>query len=109
VPVTNFHRKDAKVTSVTMMPFYWGFDLGMSVPEEQMYQILKVIEQHADELAKADPSFLQIGGGQMAAFQKKALETNWNLVPIHPGLAKFLREKKMWDSVWDSNVAKVKS
>ena len=88
------------------MPFYWGFDLGMTVSADEMYKMLKIIEQHADELAQADPSFKQIGGGKMAAFQKKALESTYKLVPIHPGLAKFLKAKGMWDTKLDSHVAK---
>ena len=106
VPKENFHRKNAKVQSITLLPFYWGFDLGMSVSEDEMYKMLKVIEKHADELGKLDPSYKQITGGKMAAFQKAALETTAELVPIHPGLAKYLKEKKMWNSAWDAHVAK---
>jgi TRAP transporter TAXI family solute receptor len=108
VPATNFHKKDAKVKNVTLLPFYWGFDVGMSVSEAEMYKMLNIIDKHADELAKLDPSFTQIAGGHMAAFQKAALESTSDLVPIHPGLAKYLKEKKMWDASWDSHVAKAK-
>ena len=106
VDPANFHKKEIYVKKVTLLPFYWGFDLGFKVPEADMYKMLTIIEKKADELAKLDPSFRQIGGGQMAAFQKRALESTWKLVPIHPGLAKFLKEKGMWDSKWDANVAK---
>ena len=58
-----------------------------------MYKMLTIIEKHADELAKLDPSFAQIGDGKMAAFQKQALESTWDLVPIHPGLAKYLKRE----------------
>jgi hypothetical protein len=109
VPSTNFHRNDAKGKSVTLVATYWGFDLGMSVSEAEMYKMLTVIEKNADVLAKLDPSFKQIGGGKMAEFQKKALESTADLVPIHPGLAKFLKEKKMWNAAWDAHVAKAKS
>lgn len=102
----NFSKKDVYVKKVTLMPFYWGFDLGLNVSTDEMYKMLTVVEKHADELAKLDPSFREIGGGKMAAFQKEALESTWNLVPIHPGLAKFLKSKNMWDNKWDSNVAK---
>jgi uncharacterized protein len=105
VDPANFHKKADYTKKVTLLPFYWGFDLGLSVPEDDMYKMLGIIEEHADELAKLDPSFRQIGGGQMAAFQKKALQTTSKLVPIHPGLAKYLREKGMWDKKWDANVA----
>ena len=74
VPPSNFHKKADYVKEITLLPFYWGFDLGMDVSADEMVKVLNVIEQHADELAKSDPSFKQIGGGQMAAFQKKALE-----------------------------------
>jgi hypothetical protein len=106
VPPSNFHKKEAYVKDITLLPFYWGFDLGMKISTDEMYKMLTVIEKHADELAKADPSFKQIGGGKMVAFQKQALESTYNLVPIHPGLAKFLKEKGQWDSKWDSHVAK---
>ncbi len=106
VPPENFHKKEAYVKAITLLPFYWGFDLGMDISTDEMVKMLTVIEQHADELGKLDPSFKQIGGGQMAAFQKQALESTYKLVPIHPGLAKYLKAKGMWDAKFDSHVAK---
>jgi TRAP-type uncharacterized transport system substrate-binding protein len=105
VDPANFHKKELYVKQVTLLPFYWGFDLGMILSADEMYKMLTVIEQHADELAKLDPSFRQISGGRMAAFEKQALESTWNLVPIHPGLAKYMKARGVWDSKWDSNVA----
>ena len=102
----NFHKKNLYVKQVTLLPTYWGFDLGMNVSTDEMYKMLTVIDKHSDELAKLDPSFREIGGGNMAKFQHDALELTWNLVPIHPGLAKFLKEKGQWDSKWDGSVAK---
>lgn len=106
VPATNFHQKGGHVKDITLLPFYWGFDLGMDISADELVKVLTVIDQRADELARLDPSFTQIGGGKMAAFQKQALESTWDLVPIHPGLAKYLKAKNMWDSRWDSNIAK---
>lgn len=99
-------RKNAHLDKITLLPFFWGFDVGMNVPEDEVYKMLKVVESHADELAKLDPSFRQIGGGKFAQFEHTALETTWNLIPIHPGLAKYLKEKGLWDKKWDSNIAK---
>ncbi|MGB0086532.1 MAG: TAXI family TRAP transporter solute-binding subunit [Rhodomicrobiaceae bacterium] len=107
VDPANFHKKEVYAKQVTLLPFYWGFDLGSVASTDEMYKMLTIIEAHADELAKLDPSFRQIGGGKMVEFQKKALESTWNLVPIHPGLAKFLKEKGAWDSKWDANIAKM--
>jgi len=106
VDPANFHKKETYVQQVTLLPFYWGFDLGNVVSADEMYRILTVIERRADELATLDPSFRQISGGRMAAFQKQALESTWNLALIHPGLAKYMKARGVWDGKWDSNVAK---
>lgn len=106
VDPANFHKKELYVDKVTLLPTHWGFDLGMSVSTDEMYKMLTVIDKNSDELAKLDPSFREIGNGNMAAFEHQTLELTWNLVPIHSGLARFLKEKGQWDSKWDGNVAK---
>jgi TRAP-type uncharacterized transport system substrate-binding protein len=106
VDPANFHKKEVYVKKVTLLPFYYGFDLGLDISADDMLKILNTIEEHADELAKLDTSFKQIAGGNMAAFQKLALESSADLVPIHPGLAKYMQAKGVWDSKWDANVAK---
>jgi TRAP-type uncharacterized transport system substrate-binding protein len=105
VDATHLSKKDIYVKKVTLLPLYWGFDLGLNVSADDMFKMLSVIEKRADELAKLDPSFQQIGGGKMAQFQKQALESTADLVPIHPGLAKYLQAKGQWDKKWDSKVA----
>ncbi len=102
----NFHKKNLYVKEVTLTPTFWGFDLGTSVSTDEMYKMLNVIDSNSDELAKLEPSFREISGGHMAKFEHDALESTWNLVPIHPGLAKYLKAKGQWDNKWDSNVAK---
>ena len=106
VPASNFGSKNIHAKQATMMPFFWGFDLGMKVSTDEMYKMLNIIDKHADELAKGDPSFREIAGGKMAQFEKTALESTWKYVPIHPGLAKYLKAKGLWDSRWDSDLAK---
>jgi TRAP transporter TAXI family solute receptor len=98
-------KNDIHVSKLTLLPFYWGFDIGLNMPADDVYKMLTIVDKKADELAKLDGDFEQIAHGQFAAFQKKALDQTWNLVPIHPGLAKFLKEKGQWDPKWDSKVA----
>ena len=98
-------RRDVHSDAVKALPFYWGFDVGLEMPADDVYRMLQIIDKHSDELAKLDPSFTQIGGGNMAAFQKRALEATWEYVPIHPGLAKYMRDKGVWDKKWDSKIA----
>jgi TRAP-type uncharacterized transport system substrate-binding protein len=102
-----FRLKQAYVKKITLLPFFWGFDLGEVATPDEMYKMLTTIDKHSDELAKLDTSFREIGGGRMAAFEKRALTSTWNLAPIHPGLEKYLKAKGMWETKWDANVAKM--
>ena len=100
-----FKRNNPGVDKVVLLPFYYGFHVGLEVPEEDVYQMLKVVEKNVAELAKADGSYVQIAK-DMGAFQRRGVESSVNLVPIHPGLAKYMREKGVWDAKWDSRIAK---
>ena len=98
-------KKDVHVPSVVELPFYFGFDVGLEIPAEDVYQMLTLIEKHIGELAKSDPDFAQLAK-DMPGFQRRGVQSSWDLVPIHPGLAKYMREKGVWDSKWDSRIAK---
>ena len=99
-------HNDIHVAKLTLLPFYWGFDVGMNMPADDVYRMLKIVDQNADALAKQVPDLHQIANGKLAEFQTEALGHMWNVVPIHPGLARFLKEKGVWQAKWDSNVAK---
>jgi TRAP transporter TAXI family solute receptor len=98
-------KKDIHVKKLTLSPFYWGFDIGMNMSAADVYKMLTIVDKNADNLAKLDGDFAQIAGGKFADFQVKAMEQTWDLIPIHPGLAKFLKEKGKWNAKWDSKVA----
>ena len=98
-------KRDVHVDKVIELPFYYGFDVGVEVmPADDVYKMLKLIEANAADLAKTDPTFAQIAK-DMAGFQKRGVQSSADLVPIHPGLAKYMREKGVWDSKWDAKVA----
>ena len=98
-------NRDVHADKVILFPFYYGFHVGLEFSEDEVYQMLKVIEKNVGELAKADKSFSQIAK-DMAGFQRRGVEAAANLVPIHPGLAKYMREKGVWDKKWDARIAK---
>jgi TRAP transporter TAXI family solute receptor len=99
-----FKRK-VHVDKVIELPFYYGFHVGLEeMPADDVYKMLKIIEANAAELAKTDPTFSQIAN-DMAGFQKRGVESSADFVPIHPGLAKYMREKGVWDKKWDSKIA----
>jgi len=98
-------KRDVHVKKVILFPFYYGFHVGMEVPAEDVYQMLKIVEKNGVALAKADKAFSQIAK-DMPDFQRQGVMAAADFVPIHPGLAKYMREKGVWDSKWDSKVAK---
>lgn len=100
-------KKDIHAPKAILLPFYYGFHVGLEVSEQEVYKMLTIIEKHAAELAKADAGFRQIKT-DMPGFQRQGVEAAVDFVPIHPGLAKYMRERGVWDSKWDSRIAKSK-
>ena len=100
-------KKNIHAEKALLLPFYYGFHVGLEVPEQDVYKMLTVIEKNAAELAKADSAYMQIKR-DMPGFQRRGVEAALNFVPIHPGLAKYMRERGVWDSKWDGRIAKSK-
>jgi TRAP-type uncharacterized transport system substrate-binding protein len=98
-------KRDVHADKVVLLPFYYGFHVGLEIPENDVYRMLTIVEKHAAELAKADPGFSQIAK-DMPGFQRRGVMSSVDLVPIHPGLAKYMRERGVWDAKWDARVAK---
>lgn len=98
-------NRDIHADKAILFPFYYGFHVGLEVPEDDVYQMLKVVEKNVGELTKADKSFSQIEK-DMAGFQRRGVMAAVDFVPIHPGLAKYMREKGVWDAKWDARIAK---
>jgi TRAP-type uncharacterized transport system substrate-binding protein len=100
-----FRKEDVGVNKVTLLPFYYGFHVGMEIPEQDVYRMLTIIEKNVAQLAKSDPGFSQLAK-DMPGMQRKGVESSVNLVPVHPGLARYMREKGVWDAKWDGRIAK---
>ena len=104
VPTKVFGKRKTHMDKQTLLPFYYGLHLGMDVSAEEMYTILKSIEANLGALVKADKAFKQIET-DMVGMQVQGVTAAANLVKIHPGLAKYMKEKGVWQSKWDSRVA----
>jgi TRAP transporter TAXI family solute receptor len=98
-------NRDVHADKVVELPFFYSFNVGLEVPEADVYQMLNIIEKNVGDLAKIDPTFTQIAK-DMRGFQVRGVESSVDLVPIHPGLAKWMREKGVWNAKWDSRIAK---
>jgi TRAP transporter TAXI family solute receptor len=100
-------KKDIGAPALTLLPFFYGFHVGADVSADGVYQILKVVEANAKELASIDKGYVQVAA-DMVAMQRRGIESSVAFVEIHPGLAKYMKEKEAWDAKWDSRVAKLK-
>jgi len=100
-------RRDVHVDKVLFLPFFYGFHVGLEVSEEDVYKMLTIIEKYSGELIKMDASFGQVKK-DMPGLQRRGVEAAVNFVPIHPGLAKYMKERGVWNSKWDDRIAKGK-
>jgi uncharacterized protein len=95
---------DVHVDEAVLIPFFYGFHVGMNVPEEDVYRMLNLIEEHSEELVAADPGLNQIND-DMVDLQVRGIQSTGDAARIHPGLARWLQERDAWDEAWDDRIA----
>ena len=88
------------------VPFYFGYHSSLKMSEEDIYTMLKTLDENSEMLASVDPG-LEPLAKNFAEFQYKGVKScDPSVIPVHPGLAKFLKEKGLWESEWDKYIAK---
>jgi TRAP-type uncharacterized transport system substrate-binding protein len=92
------YTKDLGVDELYGVPFYFGQHFGIDFPEDGVYRILKVLEKSVNDLVKLEAGFGPLAK-DFAGFQVLGIKSIPE-VPVHPGLAKYLKEKGLWDSSW---------
>ena len=97
-------RAGSEQRSIWLSPFLYGFHLGPEVSAEAVYQMLSLIEQHASALAQSDPVFNQLAE-DMVGLQRRGIESTGSSGAIHPGLARFLKQRNAWEPAWDERIA----
>jgi TRAP-type uncharacterized transport system substrate-binding protein len=92
------YTRDLGVDELYGVPFYFGQGFGLDLTEDGVYRILKALEESAADLAKLEAGFGPLSK-DFAGFQARGIRSIPE-VPVHPGLAKYLKEKGLWDSSW---------
>jgi TRAP-type uncharacterized transport system substrate-binding protein len=92
------YTRELGVEELYGVPFYFGQGLGLDFPEDAAYRMLKVLEESAGALAKLEAGFGPLAK-DFAGFQVLGIRSIPE-VPVHPGLAKYLKEKGLWDPAW---------
>ena len=98
INIKKAYTRDLGVDELYGVPFFFGYHHGLSFPAEGVYKALKVFEGAGAEMIKLDPGFGPLAK-DFAGFQVKGIKSIPE-IPIHPGLAKYLKEKGLWDPAW---------
>jgi TRAP-type uncharacterized transport system substrate-binding protein len=84
----------------------WGWHAAVDVPEDVVYKMLVALEKVAKDYVRVDISFSQ-AAENFVELQLTGIKSSIAYgIPVHPGLAKYLKEKGAWDSEWDKYIAK---
>jgi TRAP-type uncharacterized transport system substrate-binding protein len=92
------YTRDLGVDELYGVPFYFGYHHGLNFPAEGVYKALKVFEAAGAEMVKLDAGFGPLAA-DFAGFQVKGIQSIPEM-PVHPGLARYLKEKGLWDPAW---------
>jgi TRAP transporter TAXI family solute receptor len=98
VDATKVFSKDVGVKTILGVPILFAYNVLADMPEEIVYKMLNKFYAERENLAKADPGFTPMAR-DFIGMQVNGIKAN-PTVPVHAGLAKFLKEHKAWNDKW---------
>jgi uncharacterized protein len=90
--------KDVGVKTILGVPLLFGYNMLADMPEDVVYKMLSSFYKERENLAKTDPGFTPMAR-DFVGMQVNGIKANPH-VPVHAGLAKFLKEHKAWNDQW---------
>jgi hypothetical protein len=78
---------------------YYGFHPGPSIPTEDVYKIYQAWIEKAQESLAPVNAHLKIQAQDPLGWQVNGIEEAKD-IPVHPGVAKYLKEKGLWKDHW---------
>lgn len=90
--------QDVGVKTILGVPVLFAYNVRADMPEVVVYKMVNKFYEERENLAKADPGFVPMAR-DFIGMQVQGINANPTL-PVHPGLAKFLKEKKAWNNKW---------
>jgi uncharacterized protein len=90
--------KDVGVKSIAGVPILFGYNMRADMPEDVVYRLVSAFYKNRDALAKQDAGFAPMAR-DFVGMQVQGISANPH-IPVHPGLAKFLKEQKAWNDKW---------
>jgi len=90
--------KDVGVKTVLGVPILFAYNVRADMPEDVVYKMVSAFYKNRQALAKAEPGFTPMAN-DFVGMQAQGISAN-PTIPVHPGLAKFLKEHKAWNDKW---------
>ena len=90
--------KDVGHATVQGVPILFGYNARIDMPEDVVYKMVKAFYDNRNELVKIDAGFTPLAK-DFIGMQVNGINANPQ-IPVHPGLAKFLKENKAWNDKW---------
>ena len=90
--------KNVGVEQILGVPILFAYNVRADMPEEVVYKMLNAFYQNRAKLAAIDSGFAALSK-DFVGMQVAGINANPD-VPVHPGLAKLLKEHKAWDDKW---------
>jgi TRAP transporter TAXI family solute receptor len=95
--------KDVGPDRLLGVPILFGYNARLDMSEDLVYRMVSAVYKQRDELVKVDPGFTPMAKD---FFGMQAAGINANpQVPVHPGLARLLKENKAWNDKWKVGTA----
>jgi TRAP transporter TAXI family solute receptor len=80
------------------VPILFGYNARTDMSEDSVYKMVKAFYDKRDELVKVDAGFTPMAK-DFIGMQVQGIDANPQ-IPVHAGLAKFLKEHKAWKDSW---------
>jgi len=90
--------KDVGAPTLHGVPILFGYNVRPDMPEAVVYKMVNAFYKQKDDLAKTDRGFTPMAA-DFVGMQVNGIKGNPD-IPVHPGLAKFLKEHNAWDNKW---------
>ncbi len=90
--------KDVGVQQILGVPLLFGYNVLADMPEDIVYKMLSAFYSERENMAKIEPGFGPLSR-DFIGMQVSGINANPH-VPVHAGLAKFLKEHNAWDDKW---------
>jgi TRAP-type uncharacterized transport system substrate-binding protein len=101
-----YFDKNKDMGKIIGMPWLFSWSTAIDVPEDIVYRMLVALEKNAKDYVKVSAYFKEVAEDIVGL---QLMGVKWSIaygIPVHPGLAKYLKEKGVWNPEWDKYIAR---